>query len=62
MRERSLTHRRDDRRYHSPNLNLWTRNRSTSRVTMDRDIIRCYECREYELFANECPNSDDRWL
>ena len=52
-----MTPRRDDRRYHSPNLNLWTRNRSTSRVTMNRDRIRCYKCREYDHFANECPTS-----
>ena len=57
MRERSLTPRRDDRRYHSPNLNLGTRNRSTSRVKMNRDRIKCYKCREYGHFSNECPNS-----
>ena len=52
-----MTPRRDDRRYQSPNLNLGTRNRSTSRVTINRDKIRCYKCREYDHFANECPNS-----
>ena len=57
MRERSLTPRRDNRRYQSPNLTLGTRNRSTSGVTMNRDRIRCYKCREYDHFANECPNS-----
>ena len=57
MRERSLTLRRGDRRYQSPNLNLGTRNRSTSRVTTNRDRIRCYKCREYDHFANEYPNS-----
>ena len=56
-RERSLTPRRGDRRYHSPNFNLGTMNRSTSGVTMNRDIIRCYKCREHDHFANECPNS-----
>ena len=56
-RERCLTSRRDDRRYHSPNLNLGTRNRSTSRVKMNRDRIKCFKCREYDHFANECPNS-----
>ena len=55
MRERSLTPRRDDRRYQSPNLNLGSRNSSTSRVTTNRDRIRCYKCREYDCFANECP-------
>ena len=52
-----MTPRRDDRRYHSPNANLGTRNRSTSRVTMNRDRIRCYKCREYDHFANECPQT-----
>ena len=56
-RERSLTPRRDNRRYHSPKANLGTRNRSTSMVTMNRDRIRCYKCREYDHFANECPNT-----
>ena len=23
---------------------------------MNRDRIRCYKCREYDHFANECPN------
>ena len=31
--------------------------RSTSRVSMNRDRIRCYKCREYDCFANECPNT-----
>ena len=44
------------RKYQSPNLNVGTRNRSTSRVTMNRDRMRCYECREYDHFAKECPN------
>ena len=52
-----LTPRRDDRRYHSPNLNLGTRNRPTTRVIMNRDRVRCYKCIEYDHFANECPNS-----
>ena len=48
---------KDNRRYQSPELNLGTRNRSTSSVTTNRDRIRCYKCREYDHFANECPNS-----
>ena len=24
---------------------------------MNRDRIRCYKCREYDHFANECPNA-----
>ena len=56
-RERSLTPRRNDRRHDSPNENLGTRNRSSSRVTTNRDRVICYRCREYDHFANECPNS-----
>ena len=56
-RERSLTPRRNDRRYNSPNTNLGTRNRSTSRVTMNRDRVRCYRSREYDHIANICPNA-----
>ena len=48
--------RRNDRRYNSPDINLVIRNRSNSRVTMNRDRVRCYKCREYDHFANECPN------
>ena len=57
-RERSLMPRRNDNRRHdSPNVNLGTRNRSNSRVTTNRDRIRCYRCRDYDHFANECPNT-----
>ena len=52
-----MTPRRNDRRHDSPNANLGTRNRSNSRVTTNRDRIRCYRCREYDHFANECPNT-----
>ena len=55
--ERHLTPKRDDRRYQSPNLNLGTRYRPTSRVTMNKDTFRIYKCRVYDHFANECPNS-----
>ena len=48
---------RGDRRYNSPNTNLRTRSRSSSRVTTNRDRIRCFRCREYDHFANECPNA-----
>ena len=37
------------RRYQSPNLNLESRNRSTSRVTRNKDRVRCYKCREYDI-------------
>ena len=55
MRERSLTPRRDDRRFQSPNSNSGTRNKCTSRVTMNRDRGRCYKCKECDHFGNECP-------
>ena len=56
-RERCLTPRMDGRRYQSPNSNSGTRKRSTSRVPMNRNRVRCYKCIEYDHFANECPNS-----
>ena len=57
-RERSLTPRRNDSRRHvSPNANSGTRNRPNSRVATNRDRIRCHRCREYDHFANECPNT-----
>ena len=52
-----MTPRRDDRSYKSLNSNSGTRNRSTSRITLNRDRVRCYKCSKYDQFANECPNS-----
>ena len=53
-----MTPRRNDcRRHDSPNANLEARTRSNSRVTTNRDGIRCYRCREYDHFVNECPNA-----
>ena len=34
-----------------------SRSRSGSRTNMNRDRIRCFECREYDHFARDCPNS-----
>ena len=31
--------------------------RSGSRASTNRDRIRCYNCREYDHFATDCPNS-----
>ena len=33
-----------------------TRSRLNSRVSKNRDRVRCFKCREYDHFANECPN------
>ena len=46
----------DDRWYDGPNMNSGTRSRSNSRVTTNRDRIRCFKYRKYYHFANECPN------
>ena len=32
-----------------------SRSRSGSRVTTNGDRIRCFECRQYEHFARDCP-------
>ena len=37
-----------------------SRSRSGSRVSTNRDRIRCYECREYDHLARNCPNSRER--
>ena len=34
-----------------------SRSRSNSRVSTNRDCMRCYRCREYDHFASECPNT-----
>ena len=34
-----------------------SRSRSNSRVSTNHDRVRCYRCREYNLFALECPNT-----
>ena len=31
--------------------------RSGSRASTNRDRIRCYNCREYDHFARDCPSS-----
>ena len=30
--------------------------RSNSRTSTNRDRVLCFKCREYDHFANECPN------
>ena len=34
-----------------------SRSRSNSRIRTNRDRVRCYKCREYDHYANECPNA-----
>ena len=36
-----------------------SRSRSGSRVSTNRDRIRCYNCREYDHFAWDCPTSGE---
>ena len=56
-RERSQSPRRY-RQYNNNNrLRSRSRSRSGPRVTTNRDRVRCYRCREYDHYANECPNA-----
>ena len=63
-RERSLSPRRYDndnnRQNGSSRFRSRSRSRSNSRITTNADRIRCYRCREYNHFANECPNTITR--
>ena len=43
--------------YNSPSTNSGSRSRSNSRVTTNRDRIRCFRYRDYDHFTNECPNT-----
>ena len=45
-----------NRQYGNSRLGSRSRSRSNPRITTNRDRIRCYKCREYDHFANECPN------
>ena len=46
MRERGIRTRSDSS----------SRSRLNSRVSTNRDRVRSFRCREYDHFANECPN------
>ena len=35
---------------------LNSRSRSNLRTSTNRDRVQCFKCREYDQFANECPN------
>ena len=59
-RDRSLSPRRHDnnnRQNGKSRFRSRSRSRSNSRITTNMDRIRCYRCREYDHFANECPNT-----
>ena len=53
-RERIFTRNYNSSRDRSPSN---SRSRSGSRANTNRDRIRCYNCREYDHFARDCPNS-----
>ena len=54
----SQTGREEDRRDSDKSgLESRYRSKSSSRISTNRDRIRCYKCREYDHFANECPSS-----
>ena len=48
--ERQNRNRRNDRSLSD------RRSRLGSRASTNRDRIRCFECREHDYFARECPN------
>ena len=54
MRERTFTRNYSSSRDRSPSN---SRYRSGSRANISRDRIRCYNCREYDHFVRDCPNS-----
>ena len=53
-RERTLTKNYGNGRDRSSSND---RSRSGSRASTNRDRIRCYDCREYDHFVRDCPNS-----
>ena len=50
---RNVNNRRNDRNISN------SRSRSGSRVSTNRDRIRCYKCREYDHFLKDCPTSKE---
>ena len=54
LRERNFTRNYNNSRDRSSSN---SRLRSGSRVSTNRDRIRCYACREYDHFARDCTNS-----
>ena len=56
-RERIFTRNYNSSRNRSPSN---SRSRSGSRANTNKDRIRCYNCREYDHFARDCPNSREK--
>ena len=54
LRERTFSRNYGNNRYRSSSN---SRSRSGSRASTNRDRIRWYNCREYDHFARNCPNS-----
>ena len=57
MRQSCIQSRREDRRDRDRSISRSEsgfRSRSSSRVSTNRDRVRCYKCREYDHFASEC--------
>ena len=48
---RNINNRRENRSISN------NRSRSESRVSTNRDRIRCYKCKEYDDFMKDCPTS-----
>ena len=59
--ERRLSPRRHNNNNNRQNMNSRfrsrSRSRSNSRIRTNRDRVRCYRCREYDHYANECQNA-----
>ena len=54
-RNRSRSYERQSRNRRNNRSISNSRSRSVSRPSTNRDRIRCFECREYDHFARECP-------
>ena len=57
-RERSFSRNNTNNRRNDRSISN-SRSRSVSRVSTNRDRIRCYKCRECDHFAKDCPTSKE---
>ena len=55
-REDRRTWRQSRSRERGRRVSSESSSRSSSRTSMNRDRVRCFKCKEYDHFANECPN------